>query len=171
MKFQIGDKVRTRCESEIPMGAVGYIEGFYGNGEFCGVRFRGVPEMHTYHEDALDLVTSVSAPQDQGVKHDNGKAPISLIPVEAILGEADVFAFGAKKYGKHNFRLGMEHTRVLDAALRHVLAILKGEDVDPESGKPHWAHARCCLAMYAYYQTNQVGKDDRYKPEGGPNER
>lgn len=101
------------------------------------------------------------------LKYDSGKAPISLIPVEAILGEADVFAFGAKKYGRHNFRLGMDHSRVLDAAMRHLLAIVNGEDIDPESGKPHWAHARCCLAMYAFYQTNNVGNDDRYKKEEG----
>jgi hypothetical protein len=106
-----------------------------------------------------------------GIKHDAGKSPISLIPVEAIIGEADVFAFGAQKYGRHNFRLGMDHTRVLDAAMRHLLAIVGGEDVDPESGKPHWAHARCCLAMYAYYQVKNVGTDDRYKPEGGRDER
>ncbi len=99
------------------------------------------------------------------VKHDTGKTPISLIPIEAINGEADVFAFGAAKYGRHNFRKGMEHTRVIDAALRHLLAIANGEDIDPESGKPHWAHARCCLAMYAYYQVNNVGTDDRFKKE------
>jgi hypothetical protein len=97
-----------------------------------------------------------------GVKYDQGKAPISLIPVEAILGEADVFDYGAKKYGKHNFRLGMDHSRVLDAALRHILALVSGEDLDAETGKPHWAHARCCLAMYAYMQAKRVGKDDRY---------
>ncbi|CAB4200404.1 hypothetical protein UFOVP1351_40 [uncultured Caudovirales phage] len=113
----------------------------------------------------FELVTeSTPAAQSvQGVKHDAGKPPISLIPAEAIFGEAKVFAFGAGKYGKHNFRLGMDHTRVLDAAMRHILAIVRGEDVDPESGEPHWAHARCCLAMYAYYQTNSVGTDDRYK--------
>lgn len=100
-----------------------------------------------------------------GVKHDNGKAPISLIPVEAILGEAQAFAFGATKYGRHNFRNGLDHSRVLDAAMRHILAIVNGEDLDPESGLPHWAHARCCLSMYAFYQTNNVGLDDRYKKE------
>lgn len=100
-----------------------------------------------------------------GIKHDQGKAPISLIPIEAIIGEAEVFGFGAKKYGRHNFRKGMAHSRVLDAALRHILAIVNGEELDPESGKPHWAHARCCLAMYAFYQSAGVGEDDRYKPE------
>lgn len=103
-----------------------------------------------------------------GIKHDAGKAPISLIPVEAIIGEADVFGFGAKKYAKHNFRKGMDHSRVLDAAMRHLLAIVNGEDLDPESGLPHWAHARCCLAMYAFFQTNGVGVDDRYKPSTKP---
>lgn len=98
----------------------------------------------------------------EGIKYDQGKPSISLIPVEALLGEAEVFDFGAKKYGKHNFRLGMNHTRVLDAALRHILAIVRGEDLDPETGKPHWAHARCCLSMYAYFQAAGVGKDDRY---------
>ena len=98
-----------------------------------------------------------------GVKHDNGKSPITLIPSIAIAGEADVFAFGAKKYGKWNFKKGMDHSRVLDAALRHILAIADGEDFDPESRLPHWAHARCGLAMYAYYVTNGVGTDDRYK--------
>ena len=106
---------------------------------------------------------------NKALKFDTGKAPVSLIPVEAILGEADVFSFGATKYGKHNFRLGMDHTRVLDAAMRHILAIINGEDIDPESGRPHWAHARCCLAMYAYYQVNQIGTDDRHtnEPKGG----
>ncbi len=102
---------------------------------------------------------------NEGVKHDAGKAPISLIPVEALLGEAEVFAFGAKKYGRHNFRKGMDHSRVLDATLRHILAIINGEDIDPESGKPHWAHARCGLAMYAFYQSHGIGNDDRWKPE------
>jgi hypothetical protein len=100
---------------------------------------------------------------NKGIKHDQGKAPITLIPVEFINGIAEVFGFGAKKYGKHNFRLGMEHTRVLDAAMRHLLAIANGEDVDPESGMKHIYHAGCCLAMYAYFIENKVGIDDRAK--------
>lgn len=101
--------------------------------------------------------------ENKGIKHDQGKAPISLIPTEFIVGVAEVFDFGAKKYGKHNFRLGMDHTRVLDAALRHLLAIVNGEDLDPESGKKHIYHAGCCLAMYSYFTENGVGTDDRAK--------
>lgn len=121
--------------------------------------------METHDGTLRKLAEYEAQEKKQGTKADSGKPPVSLTPVEAILGEAEVFAFGAKKYGRHNFRLGFEHTRALDAALRHILAILNGEDLDPESGLPHWAHARCSLAMYAYMVTNNVGQDDRYKRE------
>ncbi len=98
-----------------------------------------------------------------GVKHDQGKARISLIPVVAIQGEAEVFGFGANKYGAYNFRGGIVYSRLLDAILRHVLAIVDGQDLDPESGKPHWAHARCCLAMLASMEQDHPELDDRYR--------
>lgn len=82
-----------------------------------------------------------------GIKHDSGKPPISLIPRQAIEGEAQVMAFGAGKYGKNNWRHGIAYSRLIDAAMRHILAIADGEDNDPETGLPHAAHARCCLAM------------------------
>jgi hypothetical protein len=98
-----------------------------------------------------------------GKKFDNGKAPISLIPSETITGIAQVFAFGANKYGRHNFREGLAHSRVLDAALRHILAIVNGEDVDPESNMPHVYHALCSLAMYDWQRLHHPEMDDRYK--------
>lgn len=106
----------------------------------------------------------MSTEEIKGKKYDTGKPPISLIPVEAILEEAEVFGFGKTKYGAHNFRLGMEYSRILDALMRHTLAIVNGEDLDPESGLPHRAHARCCLSMLTYFQRNNVGTDDRYVP-------
>lgn len=97
----------------------------------------------------------------KGIKHDAGKAPLSLIPREALEQEAQVFGFGAKKYGRNNYRLGMEWSRVIDAALRHVVAFANGEERDSESGMSHLAHARCCLAMLIYYTENKKGLDDR----------
>ena len=62
----------------------------------------------------------------QGKKADAGKAPISLIPAEYVLGTAQVFAFGGKKYGLHNFRAGIQHSRCIDAAFRHLLHLGRG---------------------------------------------
>ena len=46
--------------------------------------------------------------------------------------------------GENNWAL-VEPERYDDAALRHIQAYLSGEVSDPESGKPHLAHALCCL--------------------------
>lgn len=98
-----------------------------------------------------------------GIKHDNGKAPISFIPSEYIEGTASVFQFGAKKYAAHNYRKGLAHSRLLDAAMRHILAILRGEEIDPESRLPHRYHASCSLAMYDYMVLHHPELNDIYE--------
>jgi hypothetical protein len=98
----------------------------------------------------------------EGRKDDAGKAPLSLIPRSALLAEADVLAFGAKKYQRDNWRKGMAYSRLIDAALRHVLAFADGEDADDETGLSHLAHARCCLAFLIEYEERGLGTDDRH---------
>jgi hypothetical protein len=98
-----------------------------------------------------------------GKKFDQGKPAISLIPVETLLGVMDVFGMGIQKYGKHNFRAGLEHTRPLDASIRHTLSILNREDLDPESNKPHVYHAIASLVIYDWQRLHHPNLDDRYK--------
>jgi hypothetical protein len=76
------------------------------------------------------------------------KPQLSLVPAAATIYEAKVFALGARKYGAYNWRTKkVRHTIYLEAALRHILSALDGEDVDPESGCPHEAHARACMGI------------------------
>jgi hypothetical protein len=98
---------------------------------------------------------------DVGVKHDEGKAPLSLLTKESLEAEAYAFEYGAKKYSKNNYKQGLEWSRVLDAAMRHVVAFSSGESIDNESGLNHLWHAKACLAMLIYYYENKVGTDDR----------
>lgn len=98
-----------------------------------------------------------------GVKNDQGKAPISLIPSEFIIGTAEVFAFGGTKYGLHNYRQGIAWSRLVDAAMRHLLAINAGEWKDTESGLPHLYHTSCCLAMLSYMHTHYPELNDVYE--------
>ena len=104
----------------------------------------------------------------QAKKTDTGKPPVGLIPRSALLEEARVLEFGAKKYGLHNWRKGMDRSRLTDAALRHLLAYIDGEDNDPETGISHLAHARCSLGFLIEYRTKTIGKDDRYAPAQVP---
>jgi hypothetical protein len=101
--------------------------------------------------------------QLKGAHFDEGKAPIHLIPSEAILGIAHSLGFGAKKYGEYNFRYGMKHTKILDSLIRHALAYLAGEDNDPESGLSHIQHIGANYAMLEYLRIHHPELDDRFK--------
>lgn len=98
----------------------------------------------------------------EGVKHDTGKTRLGLISPYALLMEAKVMTFGAHKYAAHNWRKGMDWSRLIDAALRHITAFNAGEDNDPETGLPHLAHARCCLAFLLEYSKTRPELDDRF---------
>lgn len=103
------------------------------------------------------------ATEQGGVKYDQGKPPISLVDSEWVEGVAKVLGFGANKYDKHNWRGGISFSRLLDACLRHVAAINRGEDIDPESNLPHVFHASCCLMFLSWMMNHRKDLDDRFK--------
>lgn len=83
-----------------------------------------------------------------GMKFDDGKPRMDLIPPHAEQMLAMVLTFGAKKYAPDNWRLVENpEQRYIAAAMRHINAYRSGEINDPETGLPHLAHAMCCLAF------------------------
>lgn len=98
-----------------------------------------------------------------GVKHDSDKPRMSLLDRHALEEIARVMGFGAKKYAAHNWRKGLEMSRLLDAALRHINAYNDGEDKDPESGLSHLAHAGCCVMFALRMEKDRPDLDDRFK--------
>ena len=88
---------------------------------------------------------------------------MGLIPQAALMEVAKVLDFGAQKYDRNNWLLGMDHSRLSDAALRHIAQYLDGNDIDSESGLEHISHAACCILMLLQYRLKDIGNDDRYK--------
>lgn len=101
-----------------------------------------------------------------GLKHDGEKPRMELLPTLPLLEISKVMGFGAKKYSAHNWRGGMEQSRLIGAALRHLTAYNDGEDIDPESGLPHLAHLGCCVLFMLEQHLRGTGLDDRYKVGG-----
>jgi hypothetical protein len=102
---------------------------------------------------------------DEAKKFDEDKIPLDLIPPNAILEVAKGFQHGAKKYGKFNYlKSGFSHHRLCAAALRHINAHLRGEDIDSDSGNAHLAHACCALLMLLERINFKNIEDDRFKP-------
>lgn len=98
----------------------------------------------------------------KGLKLDNGKPQLSLIPREALLECGNAMTYGAKKYAAHNYKKGIEYSRLIDAALRHLIAYNDGENNDTESGLSHLGHALASVAMLTYMHANHPEMDNRF---------
>ena len=98
-----------------------------------------------------------------GLKYDSEKPRMDLLDNDFLVGVSEVLGFGAKKYKAHNWRAGINYSRLIGAAYRHLGAINSGEDIDPESGKPHVDHLGCCVMFLSHFMKNRPDLDDRYK--------
>lgn len=99
----------------------------------------------------------------QGQKFDQEKPRMDLLDPEFLEDVARVLTFGAAKYAAHNWRSGIHTSRIIAAAYRHLGAINKGEDIDPESGLPHAAHLGCCVQFLSWTLKHRPDMDDRWK--------
>lgn len=98
-----------------------------------------------------------------GLKYDDEKPRVDLLDSEWLEGTAQVLTFGARKYAAHNWRGGISYSRLIGAGLRHLFAIMRGEDVDPESGLGHVYHLSCCVMFLSWMMTHRKDLDDRWK--------
>ena len=95
------------------------------------------------------------------------KTPLHLVPKVAVAAMAWVMGLGAKKYGPYNWRENSVRESVyIAAALRHLTLAELGEDIDSESGQPHYAHAMACMAILIDAKATGQLADDRPKYEG-----
>jgi hypothetical protein len=81
-----------------------------------------------------------------GVKYDEGKPDYSLLPFTALQEMVKVLTYGAAKYSRDNWKhVTPFQERYIAATFRHLVAYSRGEQIDPESGLHHLAHAATCL--------------------------
>ena len=73
----------------------------------------------------------------------------------------DVTTRPVKPYPKWNWMRGMAWSIPLGCIIRHCLAWLDGQDLDPDTGLPHYGHIQCNLIMLKFYQEHFPQGDDR----------
>lgn len=97
---------------------------------------------------------------------DMGKPDVGSLDPEFILAMGQVLTNSNAKYpddldGRPNWFKGGKYRSFLGSIGRHFLALMKGEDFDPESGLPHAAHL-AIDAMFLYsWVRRAVGDDNR----------
>jgi hypothetical protein len=97
---------------------------------------------------------------DQKIKAASEKAPLGMVPAQALVGPSRVYGYGAKKYAPGNYyNATLEDgagQRYVSAALRHLSAMQQPNGLhtpeslaarDEESGLPHLDHTICGLLM------------------------
>ena len=104
---------------------------------------------------------STQLKDEPAVRYDAGKPRMDLIPPEALVRYGEVLAMGAAKYSERNWELGMDYGRCVASLLRHTAAFMAGEDIDPESGLPHMAHAMWNAGALLTYQDRGMTQFDK----------
>lgn len=116
---------------------------------------------------AATPASGAATPKGDGTKNDKAKADLTLCPLSALEAMARAFMLGEQKYGRHNFKGGMEGHRYLAAAMRHICEHERGVDIDPDSVErgmpaPHLGCALASIAMYLECQRLGTLVDTRY---------
>lgn len=96
-----------------------------------------------------------------GIRKNEGKLRVDLVPTQAIEGIAEVLTFGLDKYPERNWSKGMPWSKVYSSMFRHMLAFWKGEDLDKESQLSHIKHILSNAAFLAEYIETYPEGDDR----------
>lgn len=74
-----------------------------------------------------------------------------------------VMTEGAKKYPPHNWQKGFPDSGLIDSCLRHLYAaLIKLEEIDPETGCRHVAHAMWNLLALEWQRDNGKGERDMH---------
>lgn len=119
---------------------------------------------------AQAIVDAEKSAWEGGVKFDADKVRVDLIDADALEELAKVLTFGAQKYAEDNWRKGISYRRIIAAAFRHLLCIMRGRDYDEETNLPHAAHLMCCAMFLIWMMKNRPDMDNRWhtKPKARP---
>lgn len=122
------------------------------SGRKCTVEFEGGLTYYFLEEELMNAPRVQDEADNRpsregGMKYDGDKPRMDLLVSgcpNALEAVGTVLTFGASKYAAHSWQtVPNGDERYLAALIRHLTAIGKGEQADPESGLSHLAHVAC----------------------------
>ena len=99
-------------------------------------------------------------PDGGGLRHNDLKNRLDLVPPEWPWALADITTRGSLKYAERNWERGMKWSIMVGCALRHLYKFIAGERYDKEIGCHHLAMAAWNLLALMSYDLKGVGEDD-----------
>ncbi len=106
--------------------------------------------------DVLSVEETLWTPEDDskhGMKHSVGKLDILLMPAGFIRAILRVLMYGAKKYGRDNWKM-VPREEYIKAIWRHWDAYMEGEIIDTDTNEHHLVCAACSCAFLFWLDLN-----------------
>lgn len=125
----------------------------------------GTPDVAEVTKDLAEALfqsksETVIKPLLDAVRYNDGKLEWSLVDFQALEPMVRVLMFGAKKYSRDNWKKGFPATSVLDSMFRHLVSLMAGQRIDPESQEHHVGHILCNAMFLSYMLTVKPEFDD-----------
>ena len=95
----------------------------------------------------------------KGSRYNKGKRKWSLVHYKSLEPLVEVLEFGAEKYSPENWKKGLDKKEILESMMRHLTALMDGEENDKESGLHHIGHIMCNAMFYRYFDNNENTKE------------
>lgn len=95
----------------------------------------------------------MSNEESRGSRDNNGKPKWALVDFNALLPLVAALEYGMGKYGRDNWTLGLDRLEIIESMLRHVFALLRGENIDSESGVKHIGHVMANAMFLSYFDS------------------
>lgn len=106
-------------------------------------------EIYTDYEGTNNVPKSLES--GTALRFDSGKPNWHLVHFRSLEPLVRVLEFGASKYGTFNWQKPFEKERILNSAMRHLMKLMDGEELDSESGLPHIGHLMANAMFYSYH--------------------
>lgn len=93
------------------------------------------------------------------------KIDTDLVPFELIVAAAVGLGLGEHKYAARNFEKGLSYRSLINSIERHCKALKDGEELDKDTGIPHYMLIASSTAMMVHNVMQGVVIDDRAPPK------
>ena len=93
------------------------------------------------------------------------KIDTDLVPFELVVAAAVGLGLGEFKYDARNFEKGLSYRSLINSIERHCKALKDGEELDSDTGIPHYMLIASSTAMLVHNVMQEVIIEDRASPK------
>lgn len=93
------------------------------------------------------------------------KIDTDLVPFELIVAAAVGLGLGEHKYAARNFEKGLSYRSLINSIERHCKSLKDGEEIDADTGIPHYMLIASSTAMLVHNIMQGVVIEDRATPK------